>query len=368
MKKTNILLLTDCLADLAGGAEKQIYELAKRLDKNKFNVYVISLDTWGKAPREIIETTGASLHIFKVVRIYGLSGLIEGLRFKKFLKTNNIDVILTYHFSSDIWGTFWGHLAGVKTIMSNRRDMGFWRNNLHVLAYKLINNWVSGIIVVAKSIKDLVIETEHYPANRIHVIYNGVTIPNQTTALSKEQINLPATDTVIIHVANLKPVKGHIYLLKAFAQVVKKFSSTKLVLIGKDEYDGLLQQMAKDLNISDKVVFLGKRSDITQLLPLADICVLPSLSEGMSNSILEYMAAQKPVIATKVGGNPELIDHGVTGLLIDKEDDLQLADALEDLVANPDKRLSMGKQGYNKVNQEFSMEAMIKHYENIALR
>src|ERR1700691_386278 len=126
--KTNIVLLTDCLADLAGGAEKQIYELAGRLDKSKYNVFVVSLDCWGKASRELIESTGSQLNIFRVVRIYGISGLVQGIRFYNFLRQNQIKIILTYHFSSDMWGTFWGHLAGVPVIMSNRRDMGFWRN------------------------------------------------------------------------------------------------------------------------------------------------------------------------------------------------------------------------------------------------
>jgi glycosyltransferase involved in cell wall biosynthesis len=367
-KDHHILLLTDCLADLAGGAEKQIYELAKGLDKNIYEVHVVSLDCWGQAPKEIIEKTGSQLHIFRVVRVYGLSGFVQGFRFHRFLKDNHIDIILTYHFSSDLWGTFWGHLAGVKTIISNRRDMGFWRNGLHIGAYKLVNHWVSKIVTVSESIKQLVIKEEGVDPGCIEVIYNGVEVPEKNKKYLQElraQLNLKHDDIVIMHVANLKPVKGHKYLLEAFAEISKQYPQVKLVLIGKDELNGQLQEMAKTLNILDKVSFLGKRDDITGLLSVADICVLPSLSEGMSNSILEYMAAEKPVITTNVGGNPELIKDGLNGLLVEKENSQQLKDALLVLINDQQKRFDMGFAGYERVKKEFSMPAMLSRYEHL---
>src|SRR3990167_6104996 len=112
--KKNIILLTYCLADLMGGAERQIYELAKGLDKDTFNVTVASLECVGQAPRHLIEEIGCRFIDFRVKRIYGLSGFIQGIRFWKFLKRERVDILQTYHFSSDIWGTVLGHWAGVK--------------------------------------------------------------------------------------------------------------------------------------------------------------------------------------------------------------------------------------------------------------
>ncbi len=445
--RKRIVLLTDCLADLAGGAEKQIYELAKGMDKNRYEVHVVSLDCWGQAPREIIEATGSQLHIFRVVRVYGLSGLLQGFRFYKFLKDNRIDILMTYHFSSDMWGTFWGHLAGVKTIISNRRDMGFWRNGLHITAYKLMNHWVNKIITVSESIKQMVIKEEGVEAERIEVIYNGVELDsrfrgndnkgigndsgrsgndnkgigndnkgigndnkgigndnkgigndnkgigndkgrnNQDSQELRSQLGLRSSDIVIMHVANLKPVKGHKYLLEAFAELDSRFRGNdiegigndkvcgndkkrnsygiKLVLIGRDELNGQLQNMARELNILDKVLFLGKRDDVKSLLNLADICVLPSLSEGMSNAILEYMAAEKPVVATKVGGNPESVRNEFNGLLVEKENVEQLKEALLKLLQDKEKRQIMGHNGLLRVKTEFSMESMIEHYDGL---
>ncbi len=369
--KINLVLLTDCLADLAGGAEKQIYELAKGLDKTKFVVHIVSLECWGQAPKDIIETSGCQLHLFPVKRVYGISGFLQGFKFFQFLKENHIDILMTYHFSSDLWGTFWGHVARVKMIISNRRDMGFWRNALHVAAYRVVNGWVNKIVTVSDSIKEMIIEQEGLKPGRIEVIYNGVEVPENIQADLQElrgRTGLKSSDTVIMHVANLKSVKGHRYLLEAFSRISTTYPDVKLVLIGKDEMNGQLQEMAKQLNISDKVLFLGKQDKVQNLLKLADICVLPSLSEGMSNAILEYMAAAKPVIATNVGGNPELINDGINGLLIEKENADQLQDAILKLIADKNKCLSMGQNGLLRVKNEFSMEAMIANYEKLFIK
>src|SRR3989338_556229 len=223
--KINIVFLTDCLADLAGGAEKQIYELAKRLDKDRFNVIVVSLDCYGNASSELIESAGAQLFIFRVKRIYGLSGLLQGLKFRSFLKEKRIDILQTYHFSSDMWGTFWAHLAGVPVVISNRRDMGFWRGPHHVKAYRLLNRWVNRIVVVSDAVKQMVIKTEGVPPEKIEVIYNGIdsresaAVPPSSQV--KKELGIKEEELVIMHVANLKSIKGHSYLLKAASLIAK---------------------------------------------------------------------------------------------------------------------------------------------------
>ena len=365
--KTNIVLLTDCLGDITGGAEKQIFEVAKRLPKDRYNVFIASMEAQGETSKSLIESIDCQLHIFRVIRIYGLSGFIQGLRLCSFLRKNAVHTLMTYHFGSDIWGTFWGHIAGVPLIISNRRDMGFWRNQSHVMAYRLINGWVNTIVTVTSSIKQMVLKTEQVPADKVKIIYNGVDLVQKPADAQKKKAELgfKPQDTVLMHVANLRPVKGHTYLMEAFAKASRHCADIKLVLIGKDELDGHLQNLAEGLGVKDKVLFLGQRTDVGELLAASDICVLPSLSEGMSNAILEYMAAGKPVIATNVGGNPELIQNGSNGLLVDKENSEQLLDALLDLIGNKEKCRIMGQNGLLRVKTEFAMEAMMAHYEKL---
>ncbi len=365
--KINVVLLTDCLGNITGGAEKQIFELAKRLPKDQYNVSVVSMESQGETSKALIESIGCQLHVFRVIRIYGLSGFLQGLKFLSFLRQNSIHVIVTYHFGSDIWGTFWGHWAKVKTIISNRRDMGFWRNGQHILTYRLINPWVKRIVTVTNSIKQMVIDTEGVSADKIEVVYNGVEFyPHPVDIVRKKsQLGLNSSEIIIMHVANLRPVKGHQYLIEAFAKAVKSCNNIKLVLIGKDELNGSLQHLAQTLGIEDKILFLGQRTDIGELLTISDICVLPSLSEGMSNAILEYMAIGKPVIATQVGGNPELIQDGYNGLLVAKENIDQLSQALINLLEDPQKRRSMGEKGLSLIKEKFSMQTMITHYQEL---
>lgn len=368
-QKTTIVLLTDCLVHLAGGAEKQIFELVKGLDKNKYNVIVASLESYGQAPREMIESVGARLEAFRVVRIYGLSGIFQGFKFFRFLRQNKVDILQTYHFGSDIWGTFWGRLAGVPVILSNRRDMGFWRSFGHVWTYRLINPWVKKVIVNASAMRDHFVKKEHLPIDKFEVIPNGVELPDLQKLPSREEVRskfaLAKDDLVLMHVANLKPVKGHPYLLRAFKEVLGRHPSVKLFLIGEDGTAGAVQALAAELGITKNVLFVGKHPDVKSLLPGADICLLPSLSEGMSNSILEYMAAGKPVIATNVGGNPELVDNGVNGILVEKEDVAQLRDAILKLIDDHKLRRFMGDSGLEKARKTFSMNTMIANYERL---
>lgn len=361
--KKHVVLLTDCFGDTQAGAEKQIFELAKGLNKDNYRVTIASLESIGKAPRLLIESAGCGLELFPIKRIYGISGLIQGFKFFKFLRSQKVHILQTYHFGSDIWGTFIAHLAGVKVIISNRRDMGFWRNSHHISAYHWVNPWVTRVVVNARSIRDYVKSTEDVPRRNIEVIYNGVDLPTQHEHSAKEGHSGKKDKIVIMHVANLKPVKGHRYLFEAMRGVVSQYPQAQLVLIGEDTMSGAIQRYADELKISLNVLFLGKRDDVRQLLTMADICVLPSLSEGMSNAILEYMAAGKPVVATRVGGTPELIDNDVHGLLVDKENSAQLKDALIRLIEDEPLRQKMGSAGRQKVIDQFSMPGMIKRYE-----
>jgi glycosyltransferase involved in cell wall biosynthesis len=366
MEKFNkILLLTDCFNDTAAGAEKQIFELAKQLCRSQYDVTIASLAECSPAVVPLVESIGARLVVFPVKRIYGLSGWSQGRRFLQFLKNNKIDIVQTYHFGSDIWGTLIARMAGIKAVISNRRDMGFWRSSHHVIAYRQVNGFVKKIVVNARPIKDMVVKTEGVPPEKIEVIYNGVEFDTPAASVSRTSLGLSSGDVVLMHVANLKAVKGHIHLFEALREIRLVRPNVQLVLIGEDMFNGSLQEKAKSMSLGDHIFFLGKRPDVTSLLKLADICVLPSLSEGLSNAILEYMVASKPVVATDVGGNPELVENGVTGFLVPKEDSQKLAEAILILVEDKDLRHSMGKRGREKVVANFSMEGMARRYEQL---
>jgi L-malate glycosyltransferase len=368
--KKHIVFLTDCLvSNEAGGAERSIFELTKRINKQQFDVTIASLDWGGTTPQKHIESLGCRLAVFPVQRIYGLSGIREGFRFYRFLKSQKVHILQTYHFGSDIWGGLIAHLAGVPIIISSRRDRGFWRKKHHIACYRWINRWVSKICVVSNAVKEMVVEEEGVHPDKVKVIYNGVDINNyRSTAQNfdlRKQLGLSNEDIVLISVGNLRPVKGHANLLKALKKVMETRSSTKLLLVGEGEEEQPLRRLAKELNVEKNVLFLGQRGDVKDLLNMSDIGVLTSLSEGMSNALLEYMAMTKPVVATNVGGNKDNVVHGITGFLVPPQNEQAFAEALIKLVNDTALRQNMGLAGRQRVEDHFHIEKTVQQYENI---
>ncbi len=354
-RKINLLILADTL-EAYGGSEKEVLELVRNLNGEKYALYVSSLIAGGKLLDEI-RALGAQVNLFPVKRIYSIFGIMRGLEFIRFLRDKHIDAIMLFHFGSDVWGTIFGRLAGVRLIISNRRDIGFWRKWYHHLAYRLINRWVDVIIANSNAGREMIIRDERIPDDKVKVIYNGI-------ALKKIIVkNEKSGSTVIGYVGNFNPVKGHEYLLRAAVDVIRKVPSTHFLLVG----DGPLKQemvtLVERLGISKSVTFTGARNDIPELLSMMDICVLPSLSEGLSNSILEYMAASKPIIATKVGGTPELIEDRKTGLLVEPKNTAQLSEAIIHLIDNREEAKRYGEAARRVAEEKFSLPRAMGEYD-----
>lgn len=174
-------------------------------------------------------------------------------------------------------------------------------------------------------------------------------------------------ETIFIMVANLIPYKGHIDLVNAFSLLKQRSEPWRLVLIGtgNQKYTKQLHQIVDHFDLSENIDFLGKRSDIARLLNAADVGVLSSHQEGFSNAILEYMAASLPVVATSVGGNLDIVQEGINGVLAKPNSSKSLSKKLEKMLANCDDRKSMGIKGRKYVENKFSLEACIERYENI---
>ena len=362
---TKILILIDTFEDIKAGAERQVYELLKNIDRNKFKIYLNILHQ-NNIPIEILSNEYQVLSL-GIKRIYSLKGIIGGLKFISFIKDEGIDILLTYHFGSDIWGALFGKLAGIPIIISNRRDEGFWRKKYHILAYKLINRWVDKIIVVSEAVKAMVLRDEKYGAEKVKIIYNGV----DAERFSKTQINpsLGIMDgaKIITCVGNLRPVKGQKYLIEAASVVVARFLQAHFLLVGDGKLKSELNELTRKLKIEHNVHFLGKRNDVPSILAATDICVLPSLSEGLSNTLLEYMASRKPIIATKVGGNHEVINNEKTGILIQAKDSQAIAYQIIRLLSDDKFANSLAQNAQADVTKRFNLILMFWHQSLIMI-
>jgi glycosyltransferase involved in cell wall biosynthesis len=363
--KYNVLFLIDVLREM-GGAERNLIRLASLLDSKKYNLIISCLK--GGRIYEELKDKKINVHNFRVNRIYSLNGFIQGIKFIKFIKKNNIKIVVTCFESSDFWGSVFSKIAGVPVVISSRRDMGFNLKRRHRLAYRVINKLFDKIITVADAVKREIVKKEKVNPKKIVTIYNGVEIieNNHTDKLRiKKALGLDLDKYTITMLANISAVKGHKYLLAAASQIIKKNKSVQFLLVGKGEngYEQDLRLLADRLGIKDNIIFAGFRSNISEILSISDVSVLSSTSEGLSNAILEYMSAGNPVVATDAGGNRELVVDGVTGFLVPPQNPDALACSISKLLEDKNLRQEMGANGRERAEVYFSKEKMVRDIE-----
>jgi len=368
-KPIHILYLIDFM-NFFSGTEKHLYDLVRFINKEKFKPFIITLEGT-ELFQENVEKLGIPMQILGLKKIYGFKAVVALLRLRKFIKKENIQIIQTFHTNADLFGTVLGQLTGVPIIVSSRRDMGFTRNFRNHLSYKFINFFIDGVICVSEAVKNFTLKKEGIPKNKLTVIYNGVdtSLFNKDINIVsvKSSLNLSISAPTIGMLANFNPIKGHLFFLEAIKLTRRQIPDIQCVLVGRGDRENLLRQKCQDLRIDDCVHFLGHRSDIPELLAIMDILVVSSLTEGFSNTILEALNMKRPVVATAVGGNPEVITHGRTGILVPSKNVQELASGIVSLINNKDLARRFGENGQKLVREKFLIEMMIKKTEDFYL-
>ncbi len=215
---------------------------------------------------------------------------------------------------------------------------------------------------------DYIIQSVSKP-DKLVKIHSGVDVnrfinPTIDENVKRESLGIASDDLVVGTVGWLLPIKGPAFLLKAMQRVWKKYQETKLLFVGKGDLETELKAMVRKAGFRERVLFLGWRDDIHEILQIFDIFVLPSLNEGMGRVIVEAMAAGKPVVASNTGGIPDLVVEGETGLLVDPGDSDGLVEAISTLLENPDHRWAMGQEGRKRCHQ-FSEELMVEKIDRL---
>jgi glycosyltransferase involved in cell wall biosynthesis len=350
---------------LVGGTERQAAVSAGALDGSGFDVRMACFDKGGPL-RQAIESLPCEQ--FAQHSLYSPRTLVEMLRFARWVRRERIDVVHATGFYPNVFAVPAARLAGVPAVIASIRDLGDMWGPRHRRLQKLACRFAHKVITNAEAVRRRLL-AEGYPAEKLEVIYNGIASPpaDNGRALLQEGFAIPPDAPVIGVVARLTPVKGVEYLLEAAAKLVPRFPSLRVVLVGGTQhredpgptYKERLEGRARDLGIADRVVFTGFHPDVPNLIRGMTVSVLPSLSEGLSNVLLESMALGVPVIATRVGGNPEIVEDGVTGLLVPRRDVTALAAAIGELLGHPERALKMGEMGRKRVSERFSVETML---------
>ena len=352
---TRVLFLIDEL-DI-GGTEQQLLELVKRLDRQKYLPMVCCFRP-GRIAEEIV---ASGVQVFRIRKrakvdpslIYHLWSLIRRER---------IDLLQTYLFTANTWGRLAAILAGVRIIVSSERNVDIWEKPYTRVIGRYLDRWTHGTIANSTAVKDYLVR-KGLAARKIRVIYNGVDPGRFSQPISsdaiKAELGIPPHHLVIGLAARLEPQKDLHTFLRAAAQLITREPAASFLVIGGGSLATQLTQEAHTLGLSGRVIFTGARRDIPCLLAACDISVMSSLKEGMSNTILESMAAGKPLVATTVGGNVELIRDGETGFLVPPRDPAALATAIQRLLNDPPRAQAMGQQAKARISELFSVDTMV---------
>ncbi len=353
-----------------GGAEKQLHLLAASLNKDLFRPIIVQLIPVPATSVSVGKIDDVEFIHLPTERFYSLSGLRQIARLSGMARERSVSIIHTFFEKAEVMGWFAKRLSGVPVWITSRRDLGFKRKKVYDRIFKFASKDCASCIANCQAIKGQVVEKEGLDSDKVAVIYNGLDIAaflNFTDggALRKE-IGVDNNTPLIGMVANFNfEIKGHRYFIEAAERVLKEIPKAHFVLVGDGQLRGDCGELTRSLGISGSVHFLGKRDDVAEILAQLDVSVLCSTSEGFSNVILESMAAGKPVIATNIGGNPEMVIDRITGHLVPPADSGSLAEAIASLLNDPDMRRRMGENARRQVEERFSIPAMVKGYEHL---
>lgn len=361
-----ILFLIDRIK--AAGAQKHLMELIKGLDKVKFQPHLCLLEK----NAENIQLP-VPISCLNVKRIYGISGIRGLLQLVRLIRREKFDIVHSYLFSENILGTIAARIAKVKVIITSRRDTGMlvqgdWQ---HIFSYRITNRWVDKIICVSEAVKNVTLAKEKAAPAKVKVIYNGVNVNKFTNGLQlttyelKQSLAIKDTEFVVGMIANFSWVKGHREFIEAARLVLEDVPNTKFLFIGEGPLKNCLQATVNSQQLEDKILFLGSRIDIPDLLSIMDVSVNASYSEGMSNTILESMASGTPVVATAVDGNIETVFDSETGFLVPPKDYKAMAGAITKILRNAPLKKSLGEKARDRAFLEFNFSSMVKSFESL---
>jgi glycosyltransferase involved in cell wall biosynthesis len=375
MDKIRIVFLLGTLE--LGGTERQFLELVRRLNRDRFDLRVLAFHCQGN-----VRTAIEACHIpFTCLNFSGLKGKFRPESYLQlyrlirdmvqYFKQEHPQIVQSFLYWTNIYGSLAAKIAGVPIIITGRRAtmeekyktwFGQWLQNFS-------NLWATAIITNSAAVRDECLQRDAFVTkHKIQVIYNGIDVncyvATHDPITTKQHLYIPEHVQIVGIIASLQPRKGHRDFLRAAVRVLQTCPNTVFLIIGRDDGSrSELEAFTETLGIRDTVIFTGERSDIPDMLAMLDVQVSSSFIEGVSNALLEGMAAGKPIVATAMAGNPEIVAPGQTGFLVPPSDPDALAEAIIRLLTNRELRMQMGMMGRQRVETIFRMQQMVQQTE-----
>lgn len=379
---TRIRLLKVVTNFSSGGTEGQVHKLSQALDHNLIDLQFVCLKKYGPY-LEDLKAAGIPVQEFPIGSFYQLRTYTQIWRLAMFMRRERIQICHSYNFYSNLIAVPAARLAGVPVVLTSIRDRGIYLSNMQQRVQRWTCRFSDRILVNADAIRSWLCD-QGVPEAKIDIQKNGIDMRPYEEAVEssgmREELGIPADARLVIMLARLNPQKGIDEFLHAVQQIRERHRDVYFLVVGEklgfkngeifrdSDYHDHLQHLSEKLGIDDVVRFTGHRTDVADLLTQSTLSVLPSYSEGLSNSLIESMAAGLPLVATDVGGNPELVKHGVNGLLVPVRDVSALVAAINAILDDPSLAGRFGKASFRLCNEQFSMAKMVAETQSIYQR
>lgn len=372
-----LLIITDTYVGQPGGSERHLYNFMCAVADN-FDIDVIQLNPSGNPGID-----DGFLNGRKNIRLFSVP--LQSLRSIQALQViwkmwvlcafKRKHLVVSYHEKSDVLNWLLSKLPGISARhISSKRDMGFKLSGKLKQLMQRINKHFYAITAPSNSIAEQMKTDYGVREEKIFTVHNGVDLELYQVKKESEKkqyrdaLLIPQDKKILLSIGWLKPVKGYTYLLDAFAELNKEFPAEHfLLIVGEGPLLDELSEQALHQGISHLVRFTGFQKNVQDWMAAADLLVSATLSEGLSNALVEATASGLPIVATNVGGNPEVVEHGFNGILVPSEDSQALADALIDLARNTDTMQRMAINARIKAEKDFSNTAMVEKLEDVYL-
>jgi glycosyltransferase involved in cell wall biosynthesis len=370
---TNVRILNVVPTLMCGGTENQFMTLGRLLDRTRFDLEFACLRKWGPFVKELADRK-IPLQEYQVSTFRSVQALAQQAKLARHISRRGIQIVHAYNFYGNVFAIPPARLVA-PVVIASIRDRAPYLTAMQKRVQRYACQFADCVLVNAEAVKDWLIGEGYNPKN-IVVIPNGVDLsrfdgPREDQRIRQEFGFAPDTPVVAV-VSRLTRLKGIENFLEAAAALKPRYPDARFLIVGETSphdrpYLKELTDLAARLGVADRVTFTGLRSDVAAVLASATVAVMPSLNEALSNVLLESMAAGAPVVATRVGGTPEALIDGDTGLLVEPGDSAAIATAVARLLDDRQLATRLGRSARALIADKFSVDRMVRSTEQLYL-
>ena len=369
--KTHILQVVHSL--IIGGTERVVCDLVRSFNDERFTTSVCCLDELGGFGEDLLKD---GYEVDVLGRQPGVDGGLVN-RMKRLYREREVDIVHAHQYTPYFY-------AASASLIGQRKPVIFTEHGRHypdhlrpkrALFNQVLRTVTTAYTGVSEFTRRSLVSFEKMPASRISVIYNGIWSANQPQHSEEREtirtsMGLQEDDLLVLSIGRMDPIKDFETLIRGFVPVAEEFPTARIWIAGGGDpgYGRKLGELISSLDLQGRVTLLGSRRDVPQLLAACDVFVLPSITEAASMTILEAMSARRAVVTTRTGGNPELVQEGITGLLFGVKDTADLSRNLSNILGNHALRTAMGEAGHRRVRDIFSMNRTLDQYRRLYMQ